>query len=246
MTRFHFRGLCALISLGALQCATSASAQPMGPYWGDGPGYGYAPGYLAPPMAERPAYPRGSAGPGFGDGPYPAEAYDVPPPPTGWMEPPAPRDRPMRTHRKRATPPWASGAESIDSDADGVPNLADICPGTFPGAVADIFGCNADLPAELVNVQFHDGAEDLTDESSAVLDVIASTLVANPTVGVEITAYATSADDHAQNMQLSARRAVNVMKYLAGQGVSTDNMIARGLGDGEDADGDRIELLPLY
>lgn len=250
MTRFQFRGLCALISLGALQCATSASAQPAGPYWAEGPGYGYAQGYNAPPAMERPAYPRrapaaqGQYG-SWHDAPYPAEAYDVPPPPSGWMEPPAPQDRPIRTHRKRMTPPWMAGAENIDSDADGVPNLSDICPGTFPGAVADIFGCNADMPAELSNVKFQDGAEDLTDESSAVLDVVATTLVANPSVSVEITGYANSAEDHAQNMQLSARRAVNVMKYLAEQGVSTDNMIARGLGDGEEG-GDRIELLPLY
>lgn len=270
MTRIHRRGLWTLLSLGALQCATSVSAQPLGPYWTEGPGYGPGPGYPAPPpVMERPAFPERAPAPsswsrGPYNGPYPAEAYEVPPPPQGWMEPPAapqdrpmpspygrdrglPAPRPMHPRHKRGSPPWASDAENIDSDADGVPNLADICPGTFPGAVADIFGCDADLPAELQNVKFQEGAEQLSDESSAVLDIVATTLVANPSVSVEITGYAQSAGDHAQNMQLSARRAVNVMKYLAGQGVSTENMIARGLGDDGDASaGDRIELLPLY
>lgn len=272
MSSFYRMGLIAFLGTGAFLGATLAVAQPVGPNWGSAPSYDYY-GPWGAPMR------RGWQG-GL-NRPYPAEAYDVPPPPSGWMEPPQrpqsgrlmrwgqrypaqayevpppPTDR--REPPKRPEPPsppqgqsvapWSymgSGAQNIDSDTDGVPNLTDICPGTSGTMSTDIFGCDADKPLQLRHVKFHAGTADLTDESSAVLDSIAATLSANPGVGLEISGYVHSAGDYAENMQLSARRAVNVMKYLAAQGVDTSDMIARGMGDGGEASGeDRIELLTL-
>lgn len=203
-------------------------------------------------MRPEPPSPQYGGYRGF-DAPPPAAAYDVPPPPA-YRERPArpayhggfPRgpNRPAWSHPRLRKVPDAS---NIDSDADGVINLADICPGTPEGTEINVFGCGLDQSIVLTHVKFAPGSENMTDESSAVLDIIAETLISNPDVHVEISGHTDTEWDYPQNMQMSARRAVNVMKYLVDQGVDPSHMIARGLGDtqpvGESAEeNNRIEM----
>ena len=121
---------------------------------------------------------------------------------------------------------------AADADADGVMDEADLCPGTAAGAPVDGFGCTKAEPVVLRGVNFKTDSDQLTGESSAILDRVASTLKAHPDLKVEIAGHTDSDGDEAHNLDLSQRRAVSVMKYLFDRGVPADNLQARGYGEG--------------
>ena len=107
----------------------------------------------------------------------------------------------------------------------------------------------------LRGVNFHADSAQLTDGSHTVLDNVAKTLIAHPEIHVEIAGHTDSDGDADHNFDLSARRAIMVMKHLAEAGVSPDNMIARGYGEERPiapndtpegkAENRRVELSPL-
>ena len=146
-------------------------------------------------------------------------------------------------------------SENADGDGDGVPDSRDFCRGTLSGTPVDAFGCTDMETIVLRGVNFQDDSARLADESHAVLDNVATTLIAHPEIHVEIAGHTDDSGDAEHNADLSARRAIMVMKYLADAGVSPDNMIARGYGaerpitPDDTAEGKaanrRIELSPL-
>ncbi|MBW2261757.1 MAG: OmpA family protein [Deltaproteobacteria bacterium] len=104
------------------------------------------------------------------------------------------------------------GCPDLDDDGDGIPDVDDKCPNK-----AEVFnGINSD---DIVG-----------DKSFQILDVVAYILKANPEFKVEVQGHTDNKGGHKHNMDLSQRRAESVVKYLVGQGVSADNLVAKGYG----------------
>ena len=118
-----------------------------------------------------------------------------------------------------------------DSDGDRVVDGRDLCPGTDPSIAVDEFGCPQSVPIVLRGVNFHTDSDQLTEASSAILDGVAATLVANPEIKLEVSGHTDSDGDDAYNKQLSQRRAARVKAYLVEKGVAAGNLVARGYGE---------------
>jgi outer membrane protein OmpA-like peptidoglycan-associated protein len=122
-----------------------------------------------------------------------------------------------------------------DSDGDGVPDDRDKCPGTPPGSRVDANGCvilftPERTPVILRGVTFEPGRAVLQLESFTVLNIVAQSLVANPTIRIEIAGYTDGTGSAATNLRLSQARAEVVRAYLVSKGVAPTRMVARGYG----------------
>lgn len=124
----------------------------------------------------------------------------------------------------------------VDSDGDGVPDRNDRCAATARGVTVDATGCAA-LIADvsrafgvLRGVSFEPGGSSLTAASYQALDTIALVLNAHPEVRVEIAAYTDDAGVPGTIVRLTQLRAEVVRSYLAGRGVASNRMVARGYG----------------
>lgn len=136
-----------------------------------------------------------------------------------------------------------------DSDGDGVFDQQDRCPNTAPGTKVDMVGCpviqevvqavRAPLfqivegkvqPLILKGVTFRSGSSALTPGSFGVLDEVAGSIVANPTVKIEIGGHTDSTGLRQKNIALSLARAMAVRAYLVSKGVGPDRLVARGYG----------------
>lgn len=127
------------------------------------------------------------------------------------------------------TPVDAMGC-TLDSDKDGVADNADSCPNTPAGATVDSKGCAQKIV--LKNLNFASNSAELNAQSMAILDGIASSIMANPTVkGVTVTGYTDDRGAAAYNKALSERRAKSVADYLVSKGLATGMVSSQGMGE---------------
>lgn len=184
--------------------------------WGDG--YGDAAGDLDFSFAMRGRANTDMRGYGYGDGygstrgygynaygPY----YPVMMRPVAPMEPSGPPD----------------------GDNDGIVDNADLCPDTAEGVAVDALGCDDAARIVLRGVNFKTDSDELTAESLAILDGVATTLSANPQIKVMVAGHTDSDGEDAYNKDLSQRRAQSVVNYLSENGVDRDSLIAKGYGE---------------
>jgi outer membrane protein OmpA-like peptidoglycan-associated protein len=129
----------------------------------------------------------------------------------------------------------------LDSDGDGVPDGLDRCPNTSAGRTVDAVGCpvlfqvqqGVVQPLILRGVNFATGRSALTPDSYAVLDEVATSLLARTEVRVEVAGHTDITGSRALNMRLSLERAQAVKAYLARKGVEPSRMVTRGYGPDE-------------
>jgi outer membrane protein OmpA-like peptidoglycan-associated protein len=122
-----------------------------------------------------------------------------------------------------------------DSDGDGVNDDKDRCANTPAGVKVDEDGCQVLFEATrktliLEGVNFQTGKADLTPESQTILDAVASSLVANEEIKVQVGGHTDNTGSAAVNKRLSAARAEAVRQYLISKGVSADRLTAAGYG----------------
>jgi outer membrane protein OmpA-like peptidoglycan-associated protein len=130
------------------------------------------------------------------------------------------------------------GCPDRDTDGDSVLDSQDRCPNTAPGQSVDAVGCpilfvveqGVRRPLVLEGVQFRSGRSALTEESFAVLDEVAASLLAHLDVRIEIGGYTDNTGRRSTNMRLSRERAQSVKAYLARKGVDPGRMVAVGYG----------------
>lgn len=124
----------------------------------------------------------------------------------------------------------------LDADGDGVVDALDRCPSTARGIAVDAAGCPvatvdiSRLFSVMRGVGFEAGGSALTAGSYAALNDIAATLIAHPEIRVEIAAYTDDAGVPGTIVRLTQLRAEVVRSYLAGRGVASNRMVARGYG----------------
>jgi outer membrane protein OmpA-like peptidoglycan-associated protein len=82
----------------------------------------------------------------------------------------------------------------------------------------------------LEGVTFESGSARLQSGSYVELDSVATVLLANPNMKVEIGGHTDNAGTASANMHLSGLRAEAVRNYLVAKGVPFQQMVARGYG----------------
>jgi OOP family OmpA-OmpF porin len=118
----------------------------------------------------------------------------------------------------------------LDSDADGVVDSQDKCPDTPKGDRVDAVGCSFKDEIKLPGVVFETNSADLKPESIPVLEGAVSTLKRYPDLKIEVAGHTDSRGSDAYNLDLSARRAATVLKFLQDGGV-TNALTSRGYGE---------------
>ena len=146
------------------------------------------------------------------------------------------------------TPVDERGCSLTDSDGDGVPDPTDNCPNTAPGHPVDAVGCPVLFvieqgefvtqqgergPLILRGVNFETSRSRLTQESYAILDLVAASLLEYPDVRIEVAGHTDATGTDAINNPLSLARARSVMAYLAQKGVPPERMEANGYGSSQ-------------
>lgn len=127
-----------------------------------------------------------------------------------------------------------------DRDSDGIVDRLDNCPDE-PGPPE-----NQGCPEEQVvvieegqlqlleKIYFDFDSATLQERSHPVLDNVAAVLKAHPEVTlVRVEGHTDSRGRAAYNMKLSQRRAESVVRYLVGEGVSPDRLVAEGFGESD-------------
>ena len=117
-----------------------------------------------------------------------------------------------------------------DDDGDGILNSVDQCPDSPKGARVNNVGCPFDRTLLLQGVKFETNKDTLLPESLPILENAIATLKRYPEVNIEVQGHTDSRGSDAYNMDLSARRAATVLKYLKDGGV-TNQLTSRGYGE---------------
>jgi outer membrane protein OmpA-like peptidoglycan-associated protein len=145
-------------------------------------------------------------------------------------QPPPPPPPPPPPVSQAAPPVAAVPATPPDSDHDGVPDNIDQCPNTPPGVQVDAVGCPLKGSITLEGVNFEHNSADLTTTSHAALDPIADGLKKHPRLKIELQGHTDSTGSPPYNLKLSQRRADSVRNYLLQQGVTGEQLVAKGYG----------------
>ncbi len=124
----------------------------------------------------------------------------------------------------------AQGCEP-DDDKDGVVNFNDLCPQSKENAEVDATGCDNNEIISLAGVNFVSNSDELLTESTDILSHVAQTLKQHPQLNLEVAGHTDSAGDANYNLNLSQRRAEQVMRYLISQGIDAERLTAKGYGE---------------
>ncbi len=139
----------------------------------------------------------------------------------------------------------------LDSDDDGIPDYLDECPRTPPGAKVlpngcalqgdcrtprpgeqvDENGCAVEQSFVLKGVKFEFDSDRLTPKAREILNEVAATLQAYPSISVELEGHTDAIGSDSYNLGLSERRAIAVKTYLEGRGVKGRRMTPVGYGE---------------
>jgi OOP family OmpA-OmpF porin len=143
-----------------------------------------------------------------------------------------------------------------DSDGDGVPDYLDRCPGTPPGVAVDNSGCPFDSDGDGVadhmdqcpntptgatvnevgcwsleaTTLYDSNSSYMKAEAYPLLDGVASILMKNPEMEVEVQGHTDNKGTAEYNQWLSEKRAQRVKDYLVSKGVDPSRLEAKGYG----------------
>jgi outer membrane protein OmpA-like peptidoglycan-associated protein len=119
---------------------------------------------------------------------------------------------------------------STPASSDAVPE-AEPAPAVTVDNLKDGDGDSpSDSPLSLQGVKFRYDSSELTEESRAILDQVATVLRKQAHARHEVAGHTDSQGDPAYNQWLSQRRANTVRKYLISRGVDARKLKARGYG----------------
>ena len=121
-----------------------------------------------------------------------------------------------------------------DSDNDGIADDLDKCPNTPKGEKVSSEGCPIfinEIRMLAKNIYFETASDKLKASSNESLDKVAAILISHPDANLSIEGHTDSQGDDAANLDLSKRRAMSVMNYLASKGVDGKHLQATGFGE---------------
>ena len=159
---------------------------------------------------------------------------------------PAPPPEPVVQLAEPPPEPVPAAPATIEADAEPPPPPAESLtsgPAVEPQTAALP---PAPVLAEQIRVLFQDGSVELGDDAQRRLSAVATALTENPTVRIQLLAYArASSDSSSRARRLSLSRALAVRAYLIEKGVRSTRMDVRALGDKfGDGPADRVDIRP--
>jgi len=89
----------------------------------------------------------------------------------------------------------------------------------------------SDVPINVDNINYEYAKWDLLPESITALDSLASLLVLNPTIVIELMSHSDCRGDDEVNSILSQKRAQSVVTYLISKGIQSGRLVAKGYGE---------------
>ncbi len=110
-----------------------------------------------------------------------------------------------------------------DADQDGVANVDDNCPDTISTAGLSADGCSPFF-GPLEGVEFRPGGAQLGREARKAVDPLVANLLAYPEVRIQIQGHTDNRGPAAENLELSKRRVMSVVRYLVSSGVAPDRI----------------------
>jgi outer membrane protein OmpA-like peptidoglycan-associated protein len=118
------------------------------------------------------------------------------------------------------------------------------------GAPSDDQSTTSDQPAAAQNkteIVFAEGSAELPPEATQQLDAIATKLDQDPSLRLQLMAYASGTDDEASRARrISLSRALTVRAYLIDKGVRSTRMDVRALGNKVEGDpADRVDIVTM-
>jgi outer membrane protein OmpA-like peptidoglycan-associated protein len=125
-----------------------------------------------------------------------------------------------------------------DRDRDQIPDAQDSCPDQAGEFDADphINGCprvsmQGDRLRVLDRIEFENAKATLTPESEPILSTVAQLLVEHSEIRqLDIQGHTDSRGQHAQNLELSRRRAAAVKRWLIDHGIAAERLTSHGFG----------------
>ncbi len=129
-----------------------------------------------------------------------------------------------------AVPIVAAALPVGDDDNDSINNDLDQCPQTAPGVAVSSDGC-ALFSGVIEGVQFKSGSDELTHESTNILNGVIQTLRKYPRLALDISAHTDSQGDEVYNQDLSERRARSVKHYFESNDISPSRLTAAAYGE---------------
>ena len=148
----------------------------------------------------------------------------------------------------------STGRAEKDSDSDGIPDFADICPDTPNGVTVSQDGCPAQTTVVKVVKETDQNTVDIEDASQKHLagnwdkilfdfdrfelksqyyydlDKIAAMLRQNPDTKIEIQGHTDNVGSAEYNQRLSEKRAGTVKNYLVEKGIEKERLFPKGFG----------------
>jgi OOP family OmpA-OmpF porin len=115
-----------------------------------------------------------------------------------------------------------------DDDHDGVVNSKDICPNSAVGDAVNSDGCAKTI---ILNVQFGNNSDAVSDDSIPNIDAYAIFLKTHTNYNAKIVGYTDSKGSASYNQALSQRRADQIKYMLLERGVSSNQVTSVGMGE---------------
>ena len=107
-------------------------------------------------------------------------------------------------------------------------------------------GAQAALPGNATRIVYEADADELPAGASAQLDAVASSMMSDENIKVQVLAYASgSGDNESQARRKALSRGLEVRKYLINKGVRSNRIDVRALGSkSEGSPADRVDIVP--
>jgi len=119
-----------------------------------------------------------------------------------------------------------------DLDNDQVLNLVDQCPDTAPDIPVNEIGCSL-FDRILKNIEFGPGDHRLNLKSRDSLAQLVAQLKAHPTITIRLSGHTDNRGSAADNLDLSKRRVMAVVRYLVANGIPANRIRPIGYGESQ-------------
>ncbi|MDR2214815.1 MAG: OmpA family protein [Nevskiaceae bacterium] len=139
-----------------------------------------------------------------------------------WARVDGPLSRPAPVVAAAPPPP-----PPLDSDGDGVLDVADQCPNTPRGTPVDARGCSCEASAQL---QFAFDKAELSPGDIGKLDALIAQVGGSQFVNGNVVGHTDSIGSQEYNLRLSLRRAQTATDYLVARGAARSSLIVSGRG----------------
>ena len=119
-----------------------------------------------------------------------------------------------------------------DLDNDQILNLVDQCPETAPNIPVNEMGCSL-FDRILENIEFGPGDHRLNLKSRDSLAHLVAQLKAHPTITIRLSGHTDNRGSAADNLELSKRRVMAVVRYLVANGIPASRIKPIGYGESQ-------------